>query len=58
MRINKMKVLEKLKNILFHFIYLIILIVLLAFILNREEKNKSASQILTEKEQSSKENGK
>ncbi len=58
MRINKMKILEKLRKYLFQFIYLILLIVLLAFILDREETSKSDSQTLTEKEQSSKENGK
>jgi hypothetical protein len=53
MKINEKKILEKLKNNLFNFIYLLLLIVLLAFILNKKETNKSDSQTLTEKEQSS-----
>jgi hypothetical protein len=58
MRINKREILEKLKNNLFNFIYLLLLIVLLAFILNKEKTNKSVSQTLTEKEQTSEENEK
>lgn len=58
MRINKREILEKLKNNLFNFIYLLLLIVLLAFILNKEKTNKSVSQTLTEKEQTSEGNKK
>jgi hypothetical protein len=58
MKINEKKILEKLKNNLFNFIYLLLLIVLLAFILNKKETNKSDSQTLTEKEQSSEGNEK
>lgn len=51
MRINKRKILEKLKNNLFNFIYLLLLIVLLAFMLNKEKTTNDDAQTLTKKDQ-------
>jgi len=50
MKINKKKFLERLKIIYSTLFYLFLLMVLLAFILNKEETNKSVSQTITEKE--------
>ena len=58
MRINKMKVLEKLKNNLFRILYLILLIVLLAFIANKSNTTEDDAQNKIKGKQLVKENEK
>ena len=58
MLITKAKIIEILKNNLFKIIYLILLIVLLAFIANKGKVDNNNPSNLIQKEQLVKENGK